>query len=386
MDYSESLDRYGYYIVCGKKYYNKLEAFKVAFEHGYHPHWYFHEDTFESFDWTVEPSQSLSTLYAERAREIREKYDHIVLAFSGGSDSSTIADTFINNNIKLDYVFNRTALSSSNRRDNINDEGNLHNETIYSAYPQFLKYKEKQPWLEWIVWDYAQWIVDEWGNNPLVNPYETNSYMPNVLLKRKFNQILPNLEGRKVAFIVGIDKPFVFYKEGKFYLSFLDEQMLQQISDSDFYMKNNIVIEPFYWSKSCSLLIAKQAHIIKKFFKNNPEYLKHISKWPERCDADLYRQITLKTIYSPDKINLWQPKKGSYKWIYTSEDWFHNCSNTKAFNSWKGFYNAFETEARKIFERDDSCLWVQNKGTSLYKEKVFNGLPGCYSKLYNIGE
>jgi hypothetical protein len=383
---TEALDRYGYYVVCGKKYYNKLEAFKIAFEQGYHPHWYFHEDVFEPFDWQTEPNQSLSSLYADRARELREKYDYLVLAFSGGSDSSTIADAFVNNNIKLDYLFNRTAISASKRRDSINDEGNLHNETIFSAYPQYQKYKEKQPWLEWIVWDYGQWIVDEWANNPLVNPYDTNSYMPNVLLKRKFNHILPSLEGKKVAFIVGIDKPFVFYKDNKFYLIFLDEQILQQISDSDFYMKNNIVIEPFYWSRTSAPLVSKQAHILKKFFKSNPEYLGHISKWPERCDADLYRQITLKTIYSQDKINLWQPNKGSYKWIYTSEDWFHNCSNDQAVNNWKNFYNAFEMEAREIFKNDDSCLWVKNKGTDLYNEKVFNGLPGCYSKFYDLGE
>jgi len=49
-------------------------------------------------------SESLDFLYALRARQLREKYDYLVLYFSGGADSTNILKTFIDNNIFLDEI------------------------------------------------------------------------------------------------------------------------------------------------------------------------------------------------------------------------------------------------------------------------------------------
>lgn len=59
-------------------------------------------------EWTIEPEESLRELYKQRAIQIRESYDYLILYYSGGSDSSTILRTFLDNNIFLDEIVTYT--------------------------------------------------------------------------------------------------------------------------------------------------------------------------------------------------------------------------------------------------------------------------------------
>ena len=55
-------------------------------------------------DWSIEPSCSLQEMYRQRAQQIRNTYDYVVLYFSGGSDSITAFNAFVKNNIHIDEV------------------------------------------------------------------------------------------------------------------------------------------------------------------------------------------------------------------------------------------------------------------------------------------
>ena len=86
---------------------NKLEAClelnRIGGDH--HVHWNYHEDVFSRALWTHEPPDDIEELYRQRALQLREQYDHLVLFYSGGADSTTILQAFIKNNIKLDLLF-----------------------------------------------------------------------------------------------------------------------------------------------------------------------------------------------------------------------------------------------------------------------------------------
>ena len=85
-------------IVSDKIKYNEyMKEDKVSF--------YFHDDYFSQFDWTKEPQQSLKELYKQRAIQLRDKYDYLILSYSGGSDSHQALETFLNNNIFIDEIF-----------------------------------------------------------------------------------------------------------------------------------------------------------------------------------------------------------------------------------------------------------------------------------------
>jgi hypothetical protein len=59
---------------------------------------------FENIDWTKEPVKNLKQLYKERAEQLRTDYDYLIVYFSGGSDSITVVNSFLDNNIPIDEI------------------------------------------------------------------------------------------------------------------------------------------------------------------------------------------------------------------------------------------------------------------------------------------
>jgi len=101
-----SLDsfRYGAWIVGGRQFTSKFEALHHASINKQPVSFYYHDKVWLSVNRSLLGRQSLTSLYRERALQLREKYDHLVLHYSGGSDSHNILHTFLSNGIKLDEV------------------------------------------------------------------------------------------------------------------------------------------------------------------------------------------------------------------------------------------------------------------------------------------
>lgn len=59
--------------------------------------------SFDDVNWT-EPTETFKELCKQRAQQIRDSYDYIILSFSGGSDSTTVLNTFLENNIYIDEI------------------------------------------------------------------------------------------------------------------------------------------------------------------------------------------------------------------------------------------------------------------------------------------
>jgi hypothetical protein len=97
----QNKDQFGYYTIGNLKTYSKIEAIELHTKTGTHPQWHFNDEIFSMHDWRVEPTASLEELYAIRARQIRDKYDYIVLFFSGGADSENMLRTFLRNDCLL---------------------------------------------------------------------------------------------------------------------------------------------------------------------------------------------------------------------------------------------------------------------------------------------
>jgi hypothetical protein len=110
---SQSLDLNhirGYYEVGDKIYFNKIEAVRAASQTKQQLVWHFHDDVFGKFDWSIRPQGTLRDLYRERAQQIRDKYDYIIIYFSGGADSWTVLNSFLANGIHVDEVFTHAAI------------------------------------------------------------------------------------------------------------------------------------------------------------------------------------------------------------------------------------------------------------------------------------
>jgi len=62
------------------------------------------DSRFETARWDVEPDHTIQELHRQRAEQIRQSYDYVILYFSGGADSITVLNSFINNNIPIDEI------------------------------------------------------------------------------------------------------------------------------------------------------------------------------------------------------------------------------------------------------------------------------------------
>lgn len=97
-------NRFGYYSVGCFKTYSKFQALDYQVMHGGVVQWHFNDDIFAQFDWAKEPGDSLQDMYRLRAQHIRDKYDYVVLMYSGGIDSSHMVKVFFDNGIFPDEI------------------------------------------------------------------------------------------------------------------------------------------------------------------------------------------------------------------------------------------------------------------------------------------
>jgi hypothetical protein len=98
-----------YYSVGDYRTYSKIDAFRVANGDPTKVSFEFLETGFQHVNWN-RPLDSWSDLLGKRCQQLRDKYDWLVLWFSGGWDSTTVLDAFVANQIPLDeiLIYNRT--------------------------------------------------------------------------------------------------------------------------------------------------------------------------------------------------------------------------------------------------------------------------------------
>ena len=86
-----------------KTFTNKLSAIReqVASSQGL----YFHTPkVYNNYDFTIEPKLSLEELCKQKALQLREENDKIVIWYSGGCDSHYVLNTFLQNKIPVDEI------------------------------------------------------------------------------------------------------------------------------------------------------------------------------------------------------------------------------------------------------------------------------------------
>lgn len=135
------LNKHGYYSVENKFFYSKLEALEHMLATGAQIKWHYNDSVFESQDWTQEPSQDIRSMYRARAQSIRDQFDYIVVMFSGGADSTTVLDSFVDNNIPVDEVFMNQWIKYQTEKEN----SFMNAEITHSALP-YLKRKLPSHW------------------------------------------------------------------------------------------------------------------------------------------------------------------------------------------------------------------------------------------------
>jgi hypothetical protein len=258
-------DKLGVYCVGDLKFYSKLEAIEHMQRTGVHLHWDFNEAVFSSYDWTKEPVMSLPELYKRRAQQLREKYDYIILQYSGGADSDNVLQTFVDNDIKIDEIVSYVNYDANGNRDHF-----LNSEFFRAALPRIDQLKINCSWINHRVVDLTDLTLTTFldPKNKFDWIYNQNVYMTancvaraNIAYKIKpWRDLIES--GKKICLLWGADKPRILHIDGKFRFRFLDMLDLTASSTSG---QQSYTDELFYWTPDLPEIVIKQAHIIKNY-------------------------------------------------------------------------------------------------------------------------
>lgn len=395
-------DIYGYYKVADKKYYNKLEAFSEALPKGWWPHWNFNEEEFSKHDWSIEPKESLEELYRQRAQQIRDKYDHVIIWYSGGSDSDNIVRTFIKNNIHIDEMWHRSSYQRHNRRDQTIDTNNQANETRFTAFPRLKHYQSLMPKTKIKVFDAMKESIAVWQQGE-VSPYETNYFNPVMPAKSLSHRFNTHKDSLKTCKVLGVDKPRLRFKDGKYWIFFQDNWINTHVIHSRLHKVNYEHDEVFYWHPDAIKIMIKQGHLIKNFFKNNPNWhwllLNYETKLSLRTNYENLIRSILYPYWEQDAFQVSKPVNdiahGEFYWFFEKM--------TKASRNWLDTAQAYREEIKKIYatsgaqvamnKLDNDAIKTSNKKYNYKKTFSQIGnfkmeiceLPGAVSKAYCLG-
>jgi hypothetical protein len=254
------------YRVNSKIFYNTFLAAHESFKSGKPVEFYCNDHLYDLHDWTVEPHESLDELMKQHAESLRNRYQRIVLMYSGGTDSQTIYNVFAKNNIHIDEIIIK-----------VSDTNPAY---PYSVYKWLLDY---HPDPTTIITYYEgddtelrskEITSDNWIFENRGDLYKFN--MPASGLGVKF-LCEKNHAGHKWIAITGCEKPRLIYRDGQWFSRQLDV-VLRPLMGYDYL--EHFFLEPRIHIKQSHLF----KHAVKKLIAkhNLPLYNNDWaeSKWP----------------------------------------------------------------------------------------------------------
>ena len=266
------IKKYGYWETNGLKFERKVEALISASQNDKKVKFTYHDEVWKNFDRSLLGKIPLNQLYKERAQQLRDTYQHLVLYYSGGSDSHNILMTFINNDIRLDEIivnWPKPLVDGKFYKVNQDDKTarNIWSEWDYVIKPCLDKLKVSHPHIKITIKDYTE----ELTSKNLESSFETINHT-RIGVLQTFSSIDGTLSKKKTGYILGIDKPMLIIKNDEVYMFFND---LSTTMLSIFSNKNNDDDpenrEAFYWSPDFPHLTFEMAYQASEYYNINKD-------------------------------------------------------------------------------------------------------------------
>jgi hypothetical protein len=367
----------GQYHVGGTVFWDKISALAHSAVTNQEIRWDFNDDLFSAFDWTKEPDHDLSFYYTERCKRIRDEYKYLVLHYSGGSDSHNILTHFhraglhidqINVNVPLDYYDKHTCVTASTQAKD------LHNEWYHVIKPDLAWIKQHMPKTKITVYDFTKEMINfDVDQDWILHAGENCN--PNIVSRMKYYDVVDSkiYDSKRVAHIYGVDKPRVFQHNEQWYFAFLDSVLSICSSYKPAWLQHDHVnVVNFYWSPDLAPLLIKQAHLLKKFYEYNPQFIKLASfQKLEPWEHELQQNITKAVVYPFWRQEIFQVKKSKNVFFKEFDQWFFDLADTRAKHRWQEGY-------RYILQQVPDN-WINKDSNNLP-----TGLKGIWSKWHQL--
>jgi hypothetical protein len=310
--------------------------------------WIFNNDVFDHYDWTVEPFESLDELYNQRAKNIREKYDYVMLSYSGGADSHNVYEAFRRQDLLIDEIIVNNMHNASKNFIH-HDPKNFTNvnapETEYflNTLPKLKEIQNQMPKTKISVFDMSDHIFNYLGNADedwIINQREV---LNPVGLTRfdylAFSSVKKTLDkGKKIALITGVDKPKTFIRNGELFIRFVDRGANINSAADHHKSYENCTIEHFYWAPESTKILCKQGHTIKKFLETNLNYQEEWmdNKIDHRIVRLKHERILRSVLYSTWDDSWYQADKSILNWHNEFDNWFYTYyRDSTAYVNWQ---------------------------------------------------
>jgi len=382
----------GYYTCNNVIFTSKIQACIYGTTHKIPVNWYFNDDVFGQYPWHIEPTASLDELYDRRAREIREKYDYVMLAFSGGGDSNNVLESFLRQGLLIDEVvtnvmedcnsvtvFNPTVINNWNeaaefkfqtvgRLEHIKNVSPTTKITVLDASSQVSNFFAEQKDESWLNFTRERLNVSGLLRHNFI-------HFANV--RKEFDK------GKTIAMVLGIEKPRTRIDKHGVFTMFFGDQAVNIATVQEFVADySNAFIENFYWHPTCADLIAKQVHIIKQFLEKTPAL---IPCWTPSISGDfqkMYRSVherVLRPLLYPSTwhANYWQANKSTLDWYSEIDNWFlAGFKDTKEYRIWYAGLQYVKTHAKDYMKL--------STGNTKYDDQNVGLRP--FIKEYTVGK
>lgn len=370
-----------YYSVGDRAYRSKLMALIEGTRTNTHPQWHFGDEVFGKVLWDQGKTENIMPFYHRRARQLREKYDYLIIAYSGGADSRTLLEAFLDQGLIPDEILVSWPIKATEGKYQVSTDTStganilsewdliIKDDLAFLArnYPQITI--TVSDFSEDIVGDRAEFFDDDW--------YNINDHL-NPVVYRKFTAMSQQERdvidaGKRSALVWGVDKPQVAYRDGHLWLYFLDKTANTRSSDES----NGRTSELFYWTADMPELVHAQARLVYDRFVANPQFLRLID-WQDRTVDPIAKKNQLNLFMKSIVYPTWNPlrfqahKPTSMVWQEPDTWLFTHYSHTRYFKAWRsGLKNVMSAVDSKYYQYGANGRW--------------EGWVGFISKFYDLG-
>ena len=285
--------RQGHYFYNDKVYLSRAAAFDdMLLNKDYNSSitFHFNEDVFDNINWEIEPESDISTLYKMRAQQIRDKYNYVILSFSGGSDSTQILWTFLKNNIFIDEIqivnYNDIVSKMDHTAMLKDDMVSEYLEYDYAALPILKKVAKISPNTKITTIDISADAIENYkksfGSLGLEDDkFHNGSQRLYLSIPRMYSYALLKYNSqvknppRNACIVKGFEKPILsldLKNKESLYFNFNDMTMRELENVRRKQTPDDLVSELFFWSRDFPLIPIKQSHMIKRVLETNKDF------------------------------------------------------------------------------------------------------------------
>lgn len=377
---SNIIDNYpqGFWRAGDQKFISKYQALLHATKINSTVQFEFFDDVWNNFNRKLIGKIPLKELYKQRAQQLRDSYDYLILYFSGGADSWNVLRSFLDNGIQLDEICVKWA------KDTINKGIYTPNATDTTAFNYLSEWDLAiAPALEWVsnYHPYVKIEIVDWFKNrsdigseesfSLVNHWH-DVEVPSLAVWSP-SEISLSEKGKRIAGIYGVDKPQVYFENGNAYMFFNDMAVTMGTP-----CPYNITgTEYFYWSPKFPLLAFEMASVAAKAFKVNQQLKEYAFRENLKGNPKGYfesiqvQQKELRSILYESWTDRFQALKPKMPDRSDKHWWIYKYPELEKFkDAYRDMINLHTSQLRKD-------LYFEANGSSMYNF--------CHSKKFLIG-